>query len=254
MTSACPLLLAIFMKLAASITLVEGQNCIFFAYPPDTDQWTMKILQEAHHTYKLLSNDSIDTTVSVYNFQDYWQGTNEVISSLFSCLHFGHYKDASFNKKNPILHAAKLSACARKRMPLARWGVGLTVLLEKTRGNNNIHKMHAIVLLEGDFNYCNKLFFAHQMMLSAQDKGQSNLEDLLITTLKPHLCPGPILHALPVNKHSRHHFWSLLDHNPHGRHLWTLMTLTLLACTIAYTGKENSPLILIRVWSDLYAS
>jgi hypothetical protein len=54
-------------------------------------------------------------------------------------------------------------------MPLAHWGVGLIVLLEKTRGNSNIHKMCAIVLLEGDFNYYNKLIFAHRMMLSAQD-------------------------------------------------------------------------------------
>jgi hypothetical protein len=53
----------------------------------------MKILQEAHHTYKLLSNDSIDTTVLVYDFQDYWQGANESISSLYSRLHFGLNKD-----------------------------------------------------------------------------------------------------------------------------------------------------------------
>jgi hypothetical protein len=30
--------------------------------------------------------------------------------------------------------------------------VGLTVLLEKTPGNNKIHKMRGIVLVEGDFN------------------------------------------------------------------------------------------------------
>jgi hypothetical protein len=52
------------------------------AYPSDTDQRKMKILQEAHILYQLLSNKSIDTTVSVYDFQDYWQGTNEAISSL----------------------------------------------------------------------------------------------------------------------------------------------------------------------------
>jgi hypothetical protein len=48
-----------------------------YAYHPDTDQWTMKILQEAYHTYNLFGNDSIDTTVSVYNFQDYWQGAKK---------------------------------------------------------------------------------------------------------------------------------------------------------------------------------
>ena len=80
------------------------------------------------------------------------------------------------------------------------------------------------------------------------------LKDLSIITPKPLLGPGPILHAISVNRLSRRHFGSLLDHNPHGRHLRTLMTLTLLAHTIAYTGKENSLSILIRVWSDLCAS
>ncbi len=33
-----------------------------------------------------------------------------------------------------------------------------------------------------------------------------------------------------------------------------LTTLTSQAHTTAYIGKENNPLFLIRVWSDLYAS
>ncbi len=42
-----------------------------YAYPPDTDQWTVSILKEAHYTYKLLSNDRIDGNVSAHNFQSY---------------------------------------------------------------------------------------------------------------------------------------------------------------------------------------
>ncbi len=132
----------------------------------------MEILQEAHISYQLLSNESIDTTVSVYNFQDYWQGANEDISSLFSHLHFRHYKATSFDKNLSALHAKKLSACAKKGIPLNQWGVGLTALLEKTQGNNNIHKMRAIILLEGDFNYYMKLIFAWRMVISAQDMGR----------------------------------------------------------------------------------
>jgi hypothetical protein len=99
----------------------------------------MKILQDAHHTYQLLSNDRIDTTVWVYDFQDYWQDVNEAMSSLYSRLHFGQYKAVSFDKYLSALHTTKLSACAKKRIPIGRWGVG--ILLEKTQGNNNIHKM-----------------------------------------------------------------------------------------------------------------
>jgi hypothetical protein len=77
-------------------------------------------------------------------FQGYWQRANEAISSSFSRLHFGHYKAASFSKDLFALHAAKLTACGKKGIPLSRWGIGLTVLLEKTRGNNKINKMRAM--------------------------------------------------------------------------------------------------------------
>jgi hypothetical protein len=140
--------------------------------PPDTNEWMMKILVEAHMLYLRLSSKSIETTVSIFDYQDYWQGANEAISSSYSRIHFGHYKAASFDRNLSTLHAAKLSTCAKKGIPLARWGIGLTVLLEKTQGNNNIHKMWAIMLLEGDFNYYMKLIFACRKMIPIQDKGQ----------------------------------------------------------------------------------
>ncbi len=123
-----------------------------YNFPFNTNEWTMKIIREAHYTYKLLSKDNINTMVSVVDFQNYCQSVNEKISSSFSHLHFGHYKAASFDRNLLALHAVKLSTCARKGIPLARWGVGLMALLEKTGGNNIINKMRAICLLERDFN------------------------------------------------------------------------------------------------------
>ncbi len=67
-------------------------------------------------------------------------------------------------------------ACSRKGLPPQYWGVGLMVLLEKTCGNNHIHKMRTIVLLKGDFNYYNKTIFAWRMMTLAQDRGQIPLK------------------------------------------------------------------------------
>ncbi len=112
---------------------------------------------------------SIDTTVSVYNFQVYWQGANEAISSSYSRLHFGHYKATSFDKNLSNLHAAKLSACAKKGIPLHRWGVRLTVLLEKTWGNNNIHKCKpsycwkAILIITWSWFLLNGWWFQHKI-------------------------------------------------------------------------------------------
>jgi hypothetical protein len=62
---------------------------------------------------------------------------------------------------------AKLSICAHNGVPLAWWGKGLTVLLEKILGNVFVHKLRAIWLLEADFNRQNKLIFAKQMMQQA---------------------------------------------------------------------------------------
>jgi hypothetical protein len=89
-----------------------------YAYPSDTDQWTVRILQEAHYTYKLLCDNRIDGNVSIHNFQSYWQDANKRISSSFIRLHFGHYKAASSDKHLSALHAAKLTACARHGTPL----------------------------------------------------------------------------------------------------------------------------------------
>ncbi len=56
--------------------------------------------------------------------------------------------------------------------PISCWGAGLTVLLEKTPGNNNIHKMRAVCLLDNNFNYYNNTIFAWHVMISAQSKEQ----------------------------------------------------------------------------------
>jgi len=71
------------------------------------------------------------------------------------------------------MHAAYLTACARKGISLKRWGVGLTVLLEKITGNNFVHKLRAICLLEADFNWMNKMIFANQMIGMALERNLS---------------------------------------------------------------------------------
>jgi hypothetical protein len=147
-----------------------------FTYPPDTDLWMTKFFKEAHHTYAMLGNEAIHTAISVANFQGFWQHTDENKLSSFSGGHYSLYKVASFDKHLSAFHAAKLTACARKGVVLARWTVGLTILLEKTPGNNKIHKMRGIVLVEGDFNYYMKEVLARRMLKSAQERDQVPFE------------------------------------------------------------------------------
>ena len=142
-----------------------------YEYPPDTDPATQFLLEEAAATYAEMSADQIATYVTVEDFQYYWQRSNERISSSYSGLHNGHYKAASFDKDLSALHAAKLSLCAKTGVPLARWGRGVTILLEKIAGNNFVHKLRAICLFEADFNWWNKLIFAKRMMKQASECG-----------------------------------------------------------------------------------
>ncbi len=135
-----------------------------YNYPPDTDIWTKKILQEAHHTFLQMSGIEISTSVTTVDFQYYWQQVDEQTLSSFSHATFSHYKAAAFHCMLLAMHAAFLTACAKKGIPLSRWGVGLTVLLEKIIGNNFVHKLQAICLLEANFNWINKMVYAKRMI------------------------------------------------------------------------------------------
>ncbi len=95
----------------------------------------------------------------------------EYTSSSYSGLHFGPYIAALHCPDLLLLHAAKLSICARNRVSLARWGKGLTVLLQKNLGNVFVHKLRVICLLQADFNWWHKLIFAKQMIQQAMQDG-----------------------------------------------------------------------------------
>jgi hypothetical protein len=123
-----------------------------YDYPPDTDIWTKKILQEAQHTFTRLPGKEIATTIFTVDFQQYWRRVDERTSSSFSGITFSHYKAVASHTMLSAMHAAYLTSCARHGIPRASWGIGLTVLVEKIVGNNFVHKLQAICLLEADFN------------------------------------------------------------------------------------------------------
>ena len=67
------------------------------------------------------------------------------------------------------LEVAKLSLAAATGTPLARWGTGITIQLEKVPGNIHIDKLRAICLFEADYNYLKTFVFSKQMMNKALD-------------------------------------------------------------------------------------
>jgi hypothetical protein len=104
----------------------------------------------------------------VEDFIEYWHTTKERTSLLLSGRHFGHYKAASFLPQLATLHVASINLAVRFGLPLTRWQHGVTVLLEKERGNIYIGKLRVICLLEGDFNWFLKLTFSKRMMSHMQ--------------------------------------------------------------------------------------
>ncbi len=90
-----------------------------YDFPPVTDIWTKKILQEAHYIFSHVSGAEITIIVTTEDFQDFWRQVNERTSSSFSGITFSHYKAAASNPKLSVMHATYLTACARRGLPLA---------------------------------------------------------------------------------------------------------------------------------------
>jgi hypothetical protein len=142
-----------------------------YTYPSNLDQAMRLLFEEVTATFTVLLPAAIEMYVAPEDFQLFWCTAHEWTGSPYGGLHFGHYIATSFCTDLSLLHATKLSICARNRVTLAWWGMVFTVLLEKILGNVFVHKLWAICLLEADFNWWNKLIFAWRMMQWAVQDG-----------------------------------------------------------------------------------
>ena len=94
----------------------------------------------------------------------------ERTSSSYSNAHFGHYKAAATYKRYAEFFSTKLSIIAQSGTPPSRWGIGMTVLLEKIAGLALVNKLRAILLIEADSNMINCiLIFRDRMMEQARE-------------------------------------------------------------------------------------
>jgi hypothetical protein len=88
--------------------ILEGTH----EYPPNTNVWTNKILQEAHYPFSRMSGAKIATTISTVDFKQYWIKVDKWTSSSFSGVTFLHYRAAASHSMLLVMHAVYLSACA----------------------------------------------------------------------------------------------------------------------------------------------
>ena len=107
---------------------------------------------------------AISSTISSCDFKSYWQRSKEKTSSSMSGRHFGHYKAASKNTFLTAIHSKFCNIASVCGTSINRWERGLTVMLEKIKGNIKVDKLRAILLMEADFNFFNKLMFGHRLM------------------------------------------------------------------------------------------
>ena len=53
---------------------------------------------------------------------------------------------------------------------LHRWAKGLSVMLEKIKGNINVDKLRAILLMEADYNFVSKLLLGVRLMYAIEGR------------------------------------------------------------------------------------
>jgi hypothetical protein len=62
------------------------------------------------------------------------------------------------------IHALMTELAVTRASPFARWEMGLSCMLETTPGVIKVEKLRAILLMEADFNFFNRLMYAGRMM------------------------------------------------------------------------------------------
>ena len=128
------------------------------------DGLTLSILEEIMRIWKKMGDREVNIIITREDYQHYWKRVEERIASSYSGLHFGHYKSAAFLDYLLEILSKKLTLISQTGSAPKRWARGLSVMLEKVAGVALVTKLRAILLMEADFNFHNKLIFGKRML------------------------------------------------------------------------------------------
>jgi len=142
-----------------------------YQFPPDFDEATKELCVACAAIRLGVPANSVDTKIKREEWMERWLKAREKTSSSESGLHFGHYKAGAQSPIISHLHALKASLAMRKGIALNRWSRGLSVMLEKMYGCTLVSKLRAILLMEADFNFTNKVVFGVRMMDNVRKHG-----------------------------------------------------------------------------------
>lgn len=115
---------------------------------------------------------SVGTMIRQQEWASRWSNTREkTLSSESAGLHFSHYKSAAQSPILSHLHSLKTTVAPKQGTALVCWSCGLSVMLKKMYGATFISKLRAILLMEADFNFSNKMIYDVRMMDNARKYG-----------------------------------------------------------------------------------
>ena len=153
----------------------DATKCILnrtYICPEGVDAYTKNFIASLQITTPIDLADFIPNTVSLQDYQVLWKWSKECTSSSISGLHFGHWKAAAESNFLSKLHALFTDIVVSTGYSPIQWQQGLSVMLEKKKGVHIPSKLHAILLMEADFNFPNKLFFGRRMLQWAESWNQ----------------------------------------------------------------------------------
>ena len=137
----------------------------------ETDGATLDLFHEVAQVKATTGPGSIKDTITGEEWSEGWKRQKEETSLSKSGLRFGHYRSGAFSSTISHLHAMKSSVAFRKGVPLERWKSGLAVMLQKQVDCTLVDKLRSILLMEADFNFCNKLLIGKRMMAKVRETG-----------------------------------------------------------------------------------
>ena len=135
--------------------------------PLELDVHTRIVIEEMQRLWSAKNQEHFQAfTISNEDYRHFWKRINENTSSSISGLHFGLYKAAALLDIITSFLADKILVVGSYGCPPTRWSCGLQVMLEKVAGVALVHKLRAILLMEGDFNFFNKWTFGYKAINS----------------------------------------------------------------------------------------
>jgi len=147
----------------AAKQILEGT----FECPEEMDEGSKIFIKNMKARWDALKQTA-SVLVAAEDFKNCWKKAKESTSSSMSGLHFGHHKSATKNDCVSEVHAMSMHIMLNAGFSPDRWQKGLTAMIEKKPGVILVDKLRAILLMEADFNFGNKMTFGSRAMKNAE--------------------------------------------------------------------------------------